>query len=192
MAITDKYAIVSVTNDRSVDGELGSVFIYKRGVLDWELDQVIRPSDGSQTRVFGSSIAIDGEDLIIGATANLTINVDSAQVYYFQKKLTTNTWEEKQIFKNPEGPHIKRFGSNLSIDQNRLVFLTQDATDPINFTNQIRIYNKVGTHWTQSNILCPFVIGSRFDSVLLYEDWLLLGSPAFSTDGILRGGVFIF
>ncbi len=104
VAISGDNAIIG-SPGRDVSGKVdaGAAFIAHRDNFGWDLDGVIHyASDLQEKALFGSSVAIDGDDVFIGAPhvkANNVVN--SGQVYAYH--YNGNAWNETQkiVTSNP-------------------------------------------------------------------------------------------
>jgi len=83
VAISGDYAIVGAHNDDTGDSDAGSAYIYVRSGTTWSLQSTLNNPTPSTSDLFGYSVAISGDYVIVGAYSDDTgaDNVGSAYIY---------------------------------------------------------------------------------------------------------------
>lgn len=99
----------------------GSTYVYRRSAAgDWtffqELDRVGVTSNNDR---FGSSVAIDGDFIAVGALRDDTAGFDDGAVYIF--RFTGTDWVFEQKLVSSGGQAATLFGAGIGLDQGRLV-----------------------------------------------------------------------
>ena len=135
--ISGNYAVVGVnaeTKDENGANSLasaGAVYIYERQTNgQWVFAQKIVASDRALGDNFGGSVAIDGDNLVIGALgiepSTLASKQESGGFYYF-KMNASNIWVEQEVvFANiPFGGD--QLGARIAIDGNYTVVSSLQA-----------------------------------------------------------------
>ena len=97
----------------------GSAYIYGYDGNVWTQKSKITAEDGSESSQFGYSVAIVGENLVIGSRFDdLTVaNSGAAYVYHFDG----NSWIQKFKLAANDGSSYDEFGSSVSLDSNRAI-----------------------------------------------------------------------
>ncbi|WP_084050052.1 FG-GAP repeat protein [Aquimarina macrocephali] len=124
IAISGKYAIIGA---RKADGlgsdqkDIGAVYVFEINTAGiWIEKQKLIASDAMAFDVFGSSLAIDGDNMLIGATG---VDVDGISfvggVYAFSRS-SSGFWEEKQKIV-PSELDYGLFGANIAIDGDKAI-----------------------------------------------------------------------
>ena len=86
VSISGDYAIVGA--DFGEDNAVGSAHIFKRNDdADWTQEDKLTASDGETFDQFGVSVAIDGENAIVGAHNDDQFGINSGSAYVFQKAI---------------------------------------------------------------------------------------------------------
>ncbi len=85
---------------------------------EWSLEQTItRSQAGGMSMLFGSSLAVDGDTMVVGAPNADDINrpslLNPGLVYVFQR--SNGTWNEVQVIASPDA-NESRFGNTVAID----------------------------------------------------------------------------
>ena len=85
VALDGDYAIVGAseaTNDNAVG--TGRAYVFKRSGVAWNQEAVLQASDAAQHDAFGSSVALDGNWAIIGASSKNVNGPKSGAAYIFR------------------------------------------------------------------------------------------------------------
>ena len=152
------------------------------------------PTEVENTDYYGSSVAIDGNHIVVGAFAyddDSLSRTDSGAVFTYE--LSGGTWGAPTFLKLPSGigqDNNAKFGSSVDIDGNRMV-----VGAPGN--HSIYVYQWTGSAWSNREDLYQWQsqIGS---SVAIAGNRIVTGSPQFDTSdgsgGTLHwaGQVYLF
>ena len=136
-------------DDDNLSTNSGSVYYFTFDGTNWTQQAKLHANDANGNDNFGSSIAVDGNHLFIGAFGdddNLSTN--SGSVYYFTFDGTNWTQQAKLHASDPEGEDV--FGSSMAVDGNNL-FISAYQDDDNSSTNSGSVYYFTfdGTSWTQ-------------------------------------------
>ena len=98
----------------------GLVILYSWTGTEWTLTQTLSDPDGENGDRFGTSICIDGDQLIIGCQLDdfAADNAGSALVY----RRIDNTWQFEQRLAPSQGDEFAWAGRDVAIDGNLAVF----------------------------------------------------------------------
>ena len=111
VAITGDTVLVGAPEDDTDAGvNGGSVYVFTFDGDEWSEDQQLTPSDGASGDNFGSSIALDGSRVIIGAMAS---GDDRGAAYVFE--LDGDEWVEVGKLTAPDGSDSDEFGTAVGI-----------------------------------------------------------------------------
>src|SRR5690554_4370162 len=111
VALHGDWAIIgSLGRKININRHQGEAFIFKNNNDVWELHQNLIAPDGDSLDIFGSSVAINENFILVGARG---ASGTHGKVYVYEKP--TTTWNLKQIL-NPTVTNIYRhFGYSISI-----------------------------------------------------------------------------
>ena len=104
-------------DDRGIDS--GSVYAFERTDTGWQHVGKLKAADGASGDLFGSSVCISGDMLIVGANSNDDRGSNSGSAYIF-KKSYTNWYQTKKLLA-PGGASEDYFGSSVSISDNACI-----------------------------------------------------------------------
>lgn len=115
-AIAGDYAVVGASYSNYGSG---AAYIYHWDGTSWIEQQKVAASSGSPGDIFGSSVSIDGNRVLVGAPGKNS-------VYVFDRDGAS--WEERQILTGNESAPGDSFGSSVSLSADRLL-VGSDADD---------------------------------------------------------------
>ncbi|MCP4136562.1 MAG: choice-of-anchor D domain-containing protein [bacterium] len=85
VALVGDYAVVGAkSNDEAAD-QGGAVYCYKRNGSSWDLIQKITAADANEWGCFGHAVAMDGNNLIVGAYGNNQAGDWAGAVYFYSR-----------------------------------------------------------------------------------------------------------
>ena len=113
VAISGDSAIVGAKRDDDKGSDSGSVYIFQKNAGVWGEAQKITASDGDAYGYFGSSMAISGDNAIVGTYGDDDKGSDSGSVYIFQQN--AGVWGEAQKITASDGAAYDYFGSSVAI-----------------------------------------------------------------------------
>ncbi|MEP0985353.1 T9SS type A sorting domain-containing protein [Ekhidna sp.] len=126
VALESNYAAIAAPGE---EGLQGAVYIFERIGSTWIESQKIVAPIRSTGDAFGSSIALYGNRIVIGAEFEDHDETDiggfvsnSGSAYVFQLNLTTNLWElEQKIVASDRGNAQDRFGSSIDMHGSNII-----------------------------------------------------------------------
>lgn len=214
VAISGDIAVVGAPYESSssnvVNGEplnniffaAGAAYVFRRVDGTWTQEAYLKPSNPGSQDLFGYSVAIDGESVVVGSPEDDSSNTettptaadnllpDSGVLYVFEK--LGDKWQQTALLK-PSAAHEKYgFGNQVSIKNNRITsgaWLDRSASPGINFKQKnsnapesgaAYLFEKSGSGWVEKYYIkssnpAPF---DRFGfSSILSGDRLVVASP---------------
>ena len=148
-------AILANNDDDPPVADTGAVYVWVKPAGGWgdadgeEEDAKLTASDGMLLDLFGLSVSIDGDVIVVGASRTA---LDHGTVYVFDKP--ANGWanaNEDFILTSPDGGAGDRFGQSVSIDGDRMVigapFNDSDPQD--NDEGAAYVFRFDGNDWIQ-------------------------------------------
>ncbi len=165
----------------------GSAYIFERdGNGTWNEVQKIVASDRAQGELFGWSIGLDGNHLLVGSNQN---NNFTGAAYVFEKDGNA-IWNEVQKLTASNGVAGDRFGQDLDIDGNHIVVGADSKNFTVNGTTfpgigAAYIFEKEAGLWVETAFIHDaFISSSEYFgfSVAISDDYALVGVYQDSTD----------
>ena len=185
--------VVSGSWHQNPSGEKVNVFV--RSGTTWTEQQELVPDDGSAYNsamyynMFGHSVAIDGDTVLIGARNRDDNGRQSGAAYVFVRSNTT--WTQQQKLVPSDGKEQDFFGETVALDGDTAVIGALRA-------DSLYIFVRSGTTWTQQQKLVANdgLAGDEFsNSVAIDGDTLVSGAwQSVGVNSTTRyvGSVYIF
>jgi hypothetical protein len=166
-------------NDNSFQ-DAGAVYVFVRSGITWSQDAYIKPFNTDKHDKFGSSVALSGDTLAVGAPFEdsnaIGINSggqndnsfpDAGAVYVFVR--SSGAWTQQAYIKGSNTSSSDHFGSSISLDRDTLV-----VGAPA--TGKVYMFHRSNTTWTQQGYVNAPGIGFG-SSVAVSGDTLAVGAP---------------
>ena len=183
---------VAISGDLVVVGALpilnatrgGAAHVFARSGSSWSLQQVLRPSDGEPGDVFGTSVAISGDTVLVGAKHDRTnpdLTAKQGSAYAF----TWNgvAWVEAAKLVSDDGLHLDYFGEAIALDGDTALI---GAPGVDLDRGAVYWFQRSGSSWTQVQKLTSssLEVNDRFGLSLDFtDDTALIGAPGFVGEG---------
>ncbi len=155
VAISDQFAMVGASEDDIGGNEdQGSVYVFKRSGNDWLFLSKITASNAQASGYFGSAIALDGEQAVIGAYAeDVNTTEDQGAVYVFEKQ-PNDTWTEQARLIALDGQPDAWFGLSVDIQDTIIVIGAQrQEVETFLGAGSAYVFKKNGLSWQEEQIL---------------------------------------
>ncbi|MFG0252643.1 MAG: FG-GAP repeat protein, partial [Phycisphaerales bacterium JB038] len=92
------------------------VYVYEQDDLgEWSEGTLLRPADMSTVLEFGSSLALSGDTLIVGAPADQAHGLASGSAFIFERT-APGVWEERQKLMPDDLVALDAFGDSVAIE----------------------------------------------------------------------------
>jgi len=149
VAISGDTVVVGANAEDTVATNAGAAYVFTRSGTTWTQQQKIQASDAQASSVFGTSVAIDGNTVVVGASLNDPSSIiDAGAAYVFTRSGTT--WTQQQKIQASDAQASDNFGQSVGISGNTVV-VGAYAEDPNNISGagSVYIFTRSGTTWTQ-------------------------------------------
>lgn len=176
VSISGRYAVVGAPNtdiqEISADNNVGAAYIYECNEDGtWDLAQKLVPSDTLGARLFGCSVKISGENIVIGASQsskdeNNENEIGLAGAAYIFQQQKNGYWTETQKIVASDRQKSDRFGTSVSISGDYVVvgapYEDNDETDINSNTGAAYIFEKdTDGKWNEIRKIYDPVAGSN-------------------------------
>ncbi len=159
----------------------GSVHVFHWTGSAWTFRQRIVPDDNANNDLFGFSVALDGELLVVGAPGKSTSGPQSGTAYVFER--AASLWEEKLQLR-PDDPRVRQaFGTSVDAHLGRVVVGAPGAQVSLETRGTAYVYepNSGATPADPISVLAPATeaVNQFFGSaVAVYGNDIAVGAPA--------------
>jgi hypothetical protein len=116
----DSVVIGAYGDDNGTINRQGSAYVFVRSGTTWAQQAKLVAPDGAATDYFGFSVAISGNQAVIGANLDdITPNINNGSVYVFVRNGTTWTQQSKLVANDANSGD--EFGFSVAIDNGQIV-----------------------------------------------------------------------
>ncbi|MBK8148625.1 MAG: FG-GAP repeat protein [Acidobacteria bacterium] len=149
VSISENTAVIGA-HGQNVNGneDQGAAYVFVKTGANWELQQKLTMpiADAQATALFGLSVAVSGDTLIVGSpNQDNGSNTDQGAAYVYVRSGTT--WTFQQRLRQSDGAVGDNFGWSVAIDGNTavvelistMIVFTQIADQPTLFEDRIHL-----------------------------------------------------
>jgi FG-GAP repeat protein len=189
VGISGETVVVGAQGD---DGNQGSAYVFVRGGGVWTQQQKLAASDGGANDVFGSSVGISGETVVISALGDDgAAGEDQGSAYVFTR--SAGVWSQQQKLEASDAAAFDNFGESVGISGETVV-VGAFADDGAAGQDQgsAYVFTRSGGVWSQqqkleaSDASASDLFGS---SVAITGETVVVGAM---NDDISAGAAYVF
>jgi len=193
VAISGDYAIVGTSYDDTGADNAGSAYIYVRSGTTWSLQSTLNNPAPAAGDVFGWSVAISGDYVIVGAYLDDTGADNAGSAYIYVRSGTT--WSLQATLNNPAPVVNDHFGHSVAISGDyAIVGIDLDDTGATD-AGSAYIYVRSGTTWSpQATLNNPTPVTSDIFgyNVAISGDYAIVGAYLDDTGADNAGSAYIY
>jgi len=192
VAVDGDVVVVGVPDHR-LPGNLvrGAVRVFRRGMLGWSDEATLVPS-GSELAGAGSSVAIDGDTIVVGDPAAFVNGFFGGAVYVFRHDALG--WVEEQRLTASDATLGDQFGWSVSVSGDRIVVGAMDDDDLGDLSGSAYVFLRTASGWIEEAKLLPADgdRSSRFGgSVSISHEAILVGAVEYGV-ALRPGSAYVF
>lgn len=155
LAANDRVILATAYCQEKDNQRRNIVYAFRLENGTWTATQKIVPDDPSPEAYFGSAIAIDGEDLLIGAAGS---RESPGAVYAF--KNVNDRWRQTQKFAAPDALTDDCFGCAIALSSNTALIGAPMRSEDDQIVGGAYAFSRKDAHWTMSQKLLENEDGS--------------------------------
>lgn len=188
VAISGNWAVVGAYNKTvGIKAMQGACYVYKFVVNTWQMQKKLTALDGQANDLFGKSVSIDADTVVVGAPNKNVNSMDNAgEAYIFTNN--GGAWTEQDL-KASGGNSGDRFGSSVSIGYGIIAV----GAPGINSFYPYILFNG---SWagTPKQTATDAVPGDELGkSVAVAANWVAVGAPNKTINGNAnQGAVYVY
>lgn len=183
---------------RTVSGRTfqGQAFVFRFTGAAWTLEATLTASDGAQGDSFGSSVAISGNTILVGAYAKKNAsNSFQGAAYVFTRSGTVWSQQAKLLASDAAADDLFGYSVSLSGDS-AIVGAYGKTAGALQFQGAAYIFTRTGTTWTeQAKLLAPDGATNDFFglSVSIASNTAAIGAPGKTiAPNAAQGATYVF
>jgi hypothetical protein len=182
----DTIVVSSLWDDVGIQADQGSAYVFTRTAGTWTEQAKLTASDGVPLDEFGFSVAVSGDDVIVGAKSlGEELGVPpQGSAYVFTR--TGGAWTQQEKLTASEGVVGNGFGFRVGLDGDTAVV---GAVTDNGGQGSAYVFTRTGGEWTQEKELTGSEGSAEFGFwVALAGDTVVVGDP--SDEG--KGAAYVF
>lgn len=193
LAISGTTAVVGAPGLSGVGGPYGgAAYAFTEAGGSWSQTAGLLASDGAAGDEFGSSVAIDGANIVVGAPdSSVNGNADQGAAYVFNE--VNGTWMQTQKLTASDGATNDRFGTSVAISGTTIIVGTPYASSE---QGAAYVFTDSGGSWSETQRLSADdgASGDQFGTaVALSDTTALVGADRASVgSNYLEGAAYVF
>jgi len=195
IAISGDFAVVGAPKDDDNGKDSGSVYFFKRDGAKWSQQAKIKASDGAAGDVFGISVALSGNTILVGADLNDEKVLNAGAVYVFVR--SGNHWLQQAKLMAEDAGETDIFGVRVALDGDTALISARRDDDENNGVDSgsAYVFVRTGTKWIQQEKLTApdAAADDRFArSVAIDGDVALIGAMFQDDKGKNSGSAYLY
>lgn len=151
VSVSEGTAVIGSPGTSNPQVNQGSVSVFTLQGSNWSLQAGLTAPDASANDLFGASVAVSGNTLVVGARGATVTQAGQGAVYVFTRTGTAWTLQTKLVPSDAAAGDA--FGSAVAIFGNTLVVGASRKTLTETGQGAAYIFTRTGTSWTQTNRL---------------------------------------
>ena len=184
VSISGNYAVIGALCNDENGSNSGSAYIFYYDSTNWYQQAKLTASDGADLDIFGKSVSISGNYVVIGATGNDDNGSCSGSAYIFSRSGTI--WTEQAKLTASDAATEDNFGYSVSISGDYAVIGAIGNDENGTHAGAAYIFNRSGTIWSQQAKLLASdgVAHDHFGkSVAIFGDYCVIGAGDVDDNG---------
>jgi len=195
IALTQNYLIIGAPRNDALGVDSGAVYIYKRESRKWLYQTKLTARDGAAGDLFGISVAVDGNTLLVGADLHDEKAENAGAVYVYV--LDNNQWKQEAKLMASDAGHTDIFGVRVSLSGNTaLISARRDDIDELGVdAGSAYIFVRNGNTWKQEiKLISPDgKADDRFGrGVALNGDTAIVSAMNHDANGSDTGALYVY
>ncbi len=153
VALGGDTAVIGAYHDDDKGADSGSAYVFVRSGASWTQQAKLTASDGAAGDLFGGSIALGGDTVVVGAHHDDDKGADSGSAYVFVRSGTT--WSQQAKLTAGDGTASDSFGRAVAVSGDSVLVGASGDDAKVALGGSAYVFVRSGTTWTQQAKLVP-------------------------------------
>jgi len=192
VCISGDTIVIGAVGDDDNGLNSGSAYVYRYDGAKWTQQAKLLPDDGKAVAVFGHSVSVSGETVLIGARfdGDNSTAFGAAYVYHYDGTL----WVQQAKLTASDRARRDNFGHSVSISGNTAVIGARGDDDNGTDSGSAYIFRFDGTKWAEEAKLVPTdgANGDQFGSAVSISDHIAVIAAETDENGFNAGSAYVF
>ncbi|WP_299771172.1 FG-GAP repeat protein [uncultured Pseudoteredinibacter sp.] len=195
IALTENIMVIGAPRSDALAKDSGSAYVYQRQKGMWKFQKKLTASDGAEGDLFGISVTIDGNTVLVGADLNDEKAEKAGAVYAFV--FENGKWQQQAKLMAADGGHTDIFGVRVSLSgDTALISARRDDVEGIGIdAGSAYIFERTQGRWAQQvKLISPDgKADDRFGrGVSLLNDTAIISAMNHDVNGDDAGAVYVY
>ncbi|MGJ8680780.1 FG-GAP repeat protein [Paraglaciecola sp.] len=195
IALTERFLVIGAPRSDAPHKDSGSAYVYQRDKNTWRFLTKLTAKDGAAGDLFGISVAIDRDTILVGADLNDEKAENAGAVYAYV--FDGNQWFQQAKLTAYDGAHTDIFGVRVALfgDTALISARRDDIVDVGIDAGSAYVFERRKGKWRQTQkIVAPDgKADDRFArGVSLNKDTALISAMHHDANGVNAGAVYVF
>ncbi len=193
VAIDGDVVVVGAWNDDEAGSDAGAAYVFRFDGSNWNEEAKLVPSDGEPNDLFGHTVAVSGDLVVVGGYAGVQIGIINGAAYVY--RFDGSSWNEEAILSTSAPALADFFSYSVAVSGSRIA--VGDPGNSIFFSpaGKVFIYEYDGAIWNETDVVSASD-ATDWDSfgwsIALEGDRLAVGAPSREGAGEDRGGLYLY
>lgn len=200
LAVDDDIAVVGVPDDDvflttgdtlRVGWRSGAAYVFTRNRARgrWQELQKLFPSDAETAGKFGTTVAVDGDRILIGDPASRVHTERAGAAFLFERDPASGSWQQVQILTASDAKQFDSFGSAVALHGDTILVGSLNSSS----SQGGAYFFELGAAgiWRQRQKV-EFPVYTFGSSVAIEGAMAIVGAPGDGTNGRDTGSVFVY
>ena len=195
VALSGDTAVIGAARDDDKGDDSGSVYVFTRSGTDWSQQAKLTAADGAKGDVFGISVALSGDTVVVGADLDDDKGENSGAAYVFTR--SKGRWSQQAKLTATDGEAVDIFGVRVAISGDTALIAARRDDDAVKGVDSgsAYVFIRSGTSWIQQAKLTAedAEAGDMFGyNVALSGDTAVITAAMDDDNGLKSGAAYAF
>ena len=196
VSISGDHVVVGAQAEDSVGFNAGAAYVYERnGAGVWQEVQKLVAGDAQGSDLFGVSVSISGERLVVGARLEDDGGSAAGAAYVYERD-GAGVWQEVQKLVASDAQAFDEFGRSVSISADRLVVGAWFEDSGASSAGAAYVFERNGAGvWQEAQklVASDAQVNDNFGiSASISGDWLIVGAYTEDAGGGNAGAAYLY
>jgi len=194
VAISGDTVVVGAPKDDDGGSESGSAYVFIRDGAAWTQQAKLTASDAAENDLFGRTIAIDGEIIVVGTDYDDHAGWLSGSAYVYQRDGVD--WEEQAKLIASDAVAYQQFGSSVAIDATTIVVGAPHDFGAVQGSGSAYVFEWNGSDWIEQDFKLGAHDAAEYDhfgvALAVRGDTIVVGTTDDDDFGYNSGAAYVF
>ena len=184
VSISGNYTVIGALANDENGSNSGSAYIFYYDGTNWYQQAKLTASDGTDLDIFGKSVSISGNYVVIGASGDDDNGSSSGSAYIFSR--TDTLWTEQAKLTASDAATENNFGYSVSISGDYAVIGAVGNDENGTHAGAAYIFHRSDTIWSQqAKLLASDGVANDIfgKSVAIFGDYAIIGAGSVDSNG---------